>query len=294
MKKKDFLKGCITALATPFKNGDIDYASLADLIDFQCSKKNTADSVSAILLSGTTGESPTLSDRERLSLFSFAAERSSLPLIAGVGSNDTSHAANLARKADRFSPQALLVVSPYYNKASSDGLIKHFLTVAEASLSPIIVYNVPTRTAVDIPLSVYEKLSEHENIVGVKEASPDMAKTLKLIFSDKLSVFAGNDDLALPSMLCGASGVISVASNLAPTRMARLYRYAKTGRVKEAASLASELSPLFEFLFSDVNPIPLKYALSRIGLCENSLRLPLTTLSEDKKDRLEGLIHLLG
>ena len=294
MKKKDFLKGCITALATPFENGEIDYASLADLIDFQCKKGSSDDTVSAILLSGTTGESPTLSDKERLSLFSFAAERSTLPVMAGVGSNDTRHAAALAREAEKFSPYAILVVSPYYNKANPDGLLKHFLTVAEVSLSPVIVYNVPTRTAVDIPLSVYEKLAEHENIVGVKEASPDIAKSLRLIFGDKLSVFAGNDDLALPSILCGADGVISVASNLAPTKMARLCRYASSGRVSEACALAAELTPLFEFLFSDVNPIPLKYALSRIGLCENSLRLPLSPLCKEKEKRLDELIHLFG
>lgn len=288
MSTRQPLKGCITALATPFSDLKIDYKALSRLIAFQENKKRRAE-ISGIVIAGTTGESPTLSDDEKLSMLSFSLEKSSLPIIMGVGSNDTKKTCELARLASAEGAHSLLVVSPYYNRPNPEGLIKHYLSVAESSEVPIIVYNVPHRTGVDIPISVYERLSEHENIVAVKEASPEITKVIRASLGTNLSVYSGNDELALASIASGAIGLISVCSNIVPEETALLIKCALEDKMSDAKAILKRLLPVFDFLFCDVSPIPLKYALYKMGLCKNELRPPLCPLSAAKETLFERL-----
>ena len=284
-EKKTLFTGVCTALITPFKNGEIDYPALKKLINFQIDQ-----GIDALLINGTTGESATLTECEKRELISFAVREvgGRVPLIAGTGSNSTQKAALLSQFAFEVGVDAILVVTPYYNKASNDGLIKHYETIANNIDIPLIIYNVPSRTGVNIPLFVYDKLANHKNIVAVKEASPSISDFAKLSqkCGDRLDVYSGNDDLLLPTLSLGGKGLISVISNILPKETATICKLYFEGKTKEATDLQLKLLPLINAVFSEVNPIPIKALLSHEGFCEEEYRLPLCPMNEDKKKTL--------
>lgn len=283
---KPFFTGACTALVTPFLNGKINYPMVEVLIQRQINA-----GIPAVVLSGTTGESPTLSDAEKLLLFRVAKKTAgdALKIIAGTGSNSTAHAVDLSIAAENEGANGLLVVSPYYNKATPEGLYAHYVSIASAVKIPIIVYNVPSRTGVDIPVSVYRELSKIPNIVGVKEASPSIAKILEILTEcpPHFSVWTGNDDMTVPTISLGGQGVISVLSNVFPAQVQAMASAALDGDFEAAADAQKELCPLTKQLFSEVNPIPVKYAMKCIGYDCGECRLPLTTLSLEYRKKLE-------
>lgn len=284
--KKTLFSGTCTALVTPFLDRNVNYPMMEMLIRRQ---KNAG--VRAIVLSGTTGESPTLSDGEKLEMFRRAKECAGddCMIIAGTGSNSTAHAVELSQAAQEVGADALLVVSPYYNKATPQGLIAHYLAIAHSVRIPIIVYNVPSRTGVDIPVSVYKTLSRIPNIAGVKEASTSITKILKIAAAcgSDFSIWSGNDDMTVPILSLGGKGVISVVSNVAPEEVCAMTRAALDGDFDTAAALQCQLLPLTELLFCEVNPIPVKAALKRMGYDCGGCRLPLTGLSAENEKKLE-------
>lgn len=283
--KISLFHGACTALITPFKDGEIDFASLKDLIEFQI-----AGGIDALLINGTTGESATLSESEKREIIAFAVRevRGRVPIIAGTGSNDTKKALELSQYACDVGVDALLVVTPYYNKASASGLLLHYRTIAEGCEKPIILYNVPSRTGVSIPLCVLEKLSRYKNIVAIKEASGSIsycAHVLERCGTD-LDVYSGNDDLILPVLSLGGLGVISVISNALPHECAELCRLYFEGKTQEATLLQMRLLPIIDAAFSEVNPIPIKALLAHLNLCREEYRLPLCKMDDNKKETL--------
>ena len=295
MKKEPIFRGVCTALVTPFRDDVIEFNSLEALLERQL-----AAGINAIAICGTTGENATLTDAEHKRVLRFAIDcvNGRVPVIAGTGSNDTNHAVDMSKYACDIGADALLIVSPYYNKTSQTGLIKSYMTIANAVNKPIILYNVPTRTCVDIAPQTYEALKDHPNIAAIKEASPSIAKsihTLRLCGSS-LDLYAGSDELTLPMLAIGGAGVISVVSNLVPEAMCNLYKAFADGDIKEAAKQQIDLYSLMSAMFMDVSPIPLKYALSLIGLCQEDVRLPLCSLSQEDKQRMQALLkscHLI-
>ena len=283
---KPFFTGACTALVTPFLNGNINYPMVEVLIQRQINA-----GIPAVVLSGTTGESPTLSDAEKLLLFRVAKKTAgdALKIIAGTGSNSTAHAVELSIAAENEGADGLLIVSPYYNKATPEGLYAHYVSIASAVKIPIIVYNVPSRTGVDIPVSIYRELSKIQNIVGVKEASPSIAKILEILTEcpSHFSVWTGNDDMTVPTISLGGDGVISVLSNVFPAQVQAMASAALDGDFETAGSIQLELCPITKLLFSEVNPIPVKYAMKCIGYDCGECRLPLTTLSLEYRQKLE-------
>lgn len=277
---------CCTALVTPFLNGEINYPMVEQLIHRQIHA-----GIRAIVIAGTTGESATLSDAEKLELVRRAKEYAGekCMIIAGTGSNDTSHALALSVAAQEAGADALLIVSPYYNKATADGLYAHYTAIAHRVRIPVILYNVPSRTGVDIPVSVYKRLSRIPNIAGVKEASPDMGKLVRILreCADDMPVWCGNDDLAVAAMALGAKGVISVASNLVPEEMKLMTDAALDGDFDTAADLQLKLLDLMELLFCEVNPIPVKAAMKLHGFDCGGCRLPLSELSKENLERMK-------
>lgn len=277
--------GVCTALVTPFLNGKINHPMIPILL-----KRQLESGVSAVVLAGTTGEAPTLSDHEKLELFRLAKGHvgNSMTVIAGTGSNNTAHAVELSQAAQEAGADALLVVSPYYNKATPEGLYAHYLSIAHAVSIPIILYNVPSRTGVDIPVSVYQRLSRVPNIVGVKEASTDIRKLIHIrcACGDGFTVWSGNDDLTVPAIALGAKGVISVASNVIPGQIHDMANAALDGDLDTASDMQCHLSPLLDLLFCEVNPIPVKAAMARIGYDCGPCRLPLTALSPEAAKRI--------
>lgn len=287
-------RGAATALVTPFTcDGSIDYTAFRRLIDFQISS-----GIDALVVLGTTGESSTLSHDERLAVIDFAVKtvRRRVPVIAGTGTNNTAYSVSLSREASRLGADALLVVTPYYNKASPDGLTAHFSAVADASSVPIILYTVPGRTGVSVPMSVYRKLAEIDNIVAVKEASGNIAAVTDLCaeLGEYLAVYSGNDELTLPTLAVGGSGVISVVSNIMPCEMHDLCRHFFDGELHAAGEIQLRLNRLIHALFSEVNPIPVKCACSLLGLCRETMRLPLCPMDEEKRLALENEMKKLG
>lgn len=287
--KKPLLTGACTALVTPFLDGKVNYPMAQVLLHRQMEA-----GISAVVLAGTTGESPTLSDSEKLQLFRCCKDQAGddCRILAGTGSNCTSHAVELSQAAEEEGADALLVVSPYYNKATPDGLFAHYLAIAHAVSIPIILYNVPSRTGVDIPVSVYQRLSCIPNIVGVKEASTDITKITKIrrACAEGFSIWSGNDDLAVPVISLGGQGVISVASNVCPVEVSAMADAALAGDFDTAAALQAQLQPLNELLFCEVNPIPVKAAMACIGYDCGGCRLPLTAMSYENKKKLEALL----
>ena len=284
--------GVCTALVTPFLNNEVNYPMLAQLLKRQLDAR-----IEAVVICGTTGEAPTLSDQEKIELFSRAKDcvKDRCLVIAGTGSNCTEHAVHLSMAAEKAGADALLVVSPYYNKAPPEGLYNHYRSIAEAVHIPIILYNVPSRTGLDIPVSVYQKLSQIPNIAGVKEASTDIVKIARIrsACSADFAVWTGNDDHTVAAMALGAQGVISVLSNVAPVETRAMALAVLAGDLDTASSLQISLLPLIEFLFCEVNPIPVKAAMEYIGYDCGICRMPLSAMNQEKRKKLENILSCI-
>lgn len=277
--KKIIFDGAATALITPFRGGKVDFDAFRRLVDLQISKK-----ISALVVCGTTGESSTLSDDEKLALFKTAVSVAGgkAPVIAGTGSNNTERAITLTKLADDASCDAILSVTPYYNKATPEGLFRHYEKIAKSTSLPQIAYNVPSRTGVNIPLPVLKKLTEHGHIVALKEASDDINRVAKIASEiPELTIYSGNDDRILPICSLGGRGVISVLSNIFPEETQNICKFYNEGKTDEAKALQLKFMPLIGLLFAEVNPAPVKYAAHRLGLCECEYRLPMTKPSEE-------------
>ena len=287
--KKCIFTGVCTALVTPFLNGKVNFPMAEQLL-----RRQIDAGVKAVVLAGTTGEAPTLTDAEKLELFGRCKEFAgdSCTVIAGTGSNSTEHALALSQAAEAAGADALLVVSPYYNKATPDGLLAHYTSIASSVSIPIILYNVPSRTGVDIPVSVYKQLSAIPNIAGVKEASTDITKIAKIRAAcpPDFSVWAGNDDQTVPVMSLGGQGVISVLSNVCPKETLAMARAALAGDFDTAAALQCHLLELIGLLFCEVNPIPVKEAMELIGYDCGKCRLPLTQMQEENRKHLRAYL----
>lgn len=283
--------GAGVAIITPFdKDGQIDFERFSKLIEFQI-----ANNTDAIIVCGTTGEGSTLSVKERLELFSYAVTqvRGRVPVIGGTGSNSTFFTRDLAVEAEETGIDAHLIVTPYYNKTSQQGLIKHYNYLADRLSKPIIVYNVPSRTGMNIAPETYKKLSEHRNIVAVKEADPNINKLMKSIAlcQNKLDFYIGNDDLISVSAYLGCKGVISVLSNILPGFTRDMTMAAINGKIGKANKMQIYSLELIEAIFCDVNPIPIKEAMKILGYDTGYLRGPLTELSTEKQNKLEVIIY---
>ncbi len=293
MSKTTVFTGVATAIVTPFSDGAVDYESFGRLIDWQIE-----EGVDAIVAAGTTGEGPTLSDEEHREVLRFCVDRAAgrVPVIAGTGSNDTAYAVELTRFADSIGADAMLVVTPYYNKATQNGLIASFSAIAEATDKPCILYNVPSRTGCNILPETAAKLAEKDNIVATKEASGNISQIAQTaaLCGDKLDIYSGNDDQIVPILSLGGKGVISVISNIMPAETARLCRLWFEGRTAEATALQLKLLPLINALFCEVNPIPVKAALAAMGICRNELRLPLTPMEMKNEEKLRRLMRACG
>ena len=287
--KKPLFTGACTALVTPFLENNVNYPMLEQLL-----RRQIDAGIHAVVICGTTGEAPTLSDAEKLELFKRAKAYvgSDCLIIAGTGSNSTKHTLELSLSAEKMNVDALLLVSPYYNKANPEGLYEHYETVARAVDLPIILYNVPSRTGLDMPVSVYQRLSALPNIAGVKEASNNITKVTQIrrICGGNLPIWSGNDDQITPAMSLGAAGIISVVSNIAPVETQAMALAALNGDFDTAAALQLELQPLVDALFADVNPIPVKAAMGMIGFDCGPCRLPLGPLSPEKIVQLKSAL----
>ena len=290
--KKGCFRGVATALVSPFSDGKTDLFTFRRLINIQLGAK-----IDALVVAGTTGEAPTLTDKERDALLSEALDcvDGRIPVIMGCGSNDTAHAISYARRAKELGADAALVVTPYYNKGTHRGLCEHFLRVAEEGKLPVILYNVPSRTGVDLTLEEYDELFSHPLTVGAKEASASIEKMAELcaLAKGRAAVYTGNDAMTLPSLAVGADGVISVASGVLPRNMRRIYSSFSSGEWETAAKVNERLMRFYRLLFKETNPAPVKCALSLLGFGDGSLRLPLTPPSEalekELKEELERL-----
>lgn len=281
MKKRIF-EGIGTALVTPFKkDGKVDYDCLKRLIERQI--RLNAD---AVILCGTTGEAPTLSDYEHKKIIETGVNYANgkIPVISGCGSNDTAHAIKMAKFSKSVGADGGLLVTPYYNKTTQNGLIAHYFKIFDSVDLPFIVYNVPSRTGVNIEIETYNYILKHQNCVGVKESS-DSLKILSFLTSmnNDVAVYAGNDDSFLPVVAAGGKGVISVISNLIPDKLKKVYKLVKNGETSRAKTLYGRYYKLINLMFSVVNPIPLKYAMSTVKLCDNWLRAPLFAILNDEK-----------
>ncbi len=266
--------GVGTALITPFADGRVDLDCFRRLCERQIE-----GGVSALVVCGTTGEAATLRSSEKAALLSAACEVADgrVPVIAGTGSPDTRLAVATAKYAEAHGASALLIVTPYYNKGTREGLIRHYLTIADAVDLPIILYNVPSRTGVDLTLPTISRLADHENIVAIKEASGDIDRAADVVatLGERCAVYGGNDGEFLPTLSVGGIGIVSVLSNLLPEASVSLYRLFREGRNAEAAALSARLLPLVRLLFADTNPSPVKAAMASFGLCRDEVRLPL-------------------
>lgn len=291
--KKTIFKGVATALITPFNESGIDYESFGRLIDDQI-----AAGINGLVVCGTTGEASTLTDDEHRDAIAYAVKRAAgrVPVIAGTGSNDTGYALDLTRCACEAGADAALVVTPYYNKATQSGLIQMFTQIADSSTAPVILYNVPSRTGVNIAPTTYRALADHENIVGIKEANGDISKIVETMsyVHDKLDLYCGNDDQIVPLMSLGGIGVISVLSNVIPAETVALTDKFFAGDIEGAAKLQYKFHRLIDALFCEVNPIPVKAAMAALGYCEDSLRLPLTPMEDANKAKLLAAMRELG
>lgn len=295
MKKRELFFGTATALVTPFSNGEVDAEAFCRLIDHQIES-----GVQALVIGGTTGEAATLSDKERYLVFSLAKERCEgrAKLVLGTGTNDTRLAVSHTVMAKKTGCDGVLVVTPYYNRGTAQGVVKHYQTIANSTDLPIILYNVPGRTGVDLSFSTLETLSREENIVGIKEASDSVDRLVRLAaFGEELRLYAGNDSAAYTVLSLGGSGVISVASNLFPKEMVRLCRLYKEGAYEECLRLQLSLLPVIRALFTETNPSPIKYAMWRYGerahipAISGELRLPLSEVSEVSKTEIDFAVE---
>ncbi len=293
MKNNPVFTGAATALITPLDENGVNYAELEKLINWQIE-----EGIDALVVCGTTGEGSTLTDEEHKKVISFSVEKANgrVPIIAGTGSNDTDYAIELTKYSCEAGADGMLVVTPYYNKATQKGLITMYNKIADASTKPIILYNVPSRTGVAIQSKTYVELAEHPMISGIKEANGDIssvAETMSLV-GDKLDLYSGNDDQIVPIMSLGGKGVISVLSNVMPKETHNLCKKMFEGNVKGACEMQLKYLPLINALFSEVNPIPVKAAMAKMGFCKDYLRLPLTPMEEEHKAVLYNIMDGLG
>ncbi len=291
--KNTVFTGAATAIITPLTREGIDYAQFARLIEWQI-----AEGIDAIVAVGTTGEGSTLTDEEHCEAIRFCVEQVAgrVPVIAGTGSNDIAYAQHLTQFASEAGADAMLLVTPYYNKATQRGMFESFTAVADVSTKPCILYNVPGRTGCNLQPATVAALADHPNIVAIKEACGDISQVagLAALCGDKLDIYSGNDDQIVPILSLGGAGVISVLSNVMPRQTAALCRRFFEGDVKGAAAMQLQLLPLINQLFCEVNPIPVKAAMAALGFCENTLRLPLTPMEPQNEARLLELMRENG
>lgn len=289
--KTPLFTGSSVAIVTPMHaDGSVHYAKLTELIELQI-----AAGTAAITVCGTTGESATLTDHERIAVISHCVRtvNGRIPVIAGTGSNQTAHTLRLSQEAQKAGADGLLLVTPYYNKCSATGLVKHYLTVADRVELPIIVYNVPSRTGVSMNAEIYRQLSRHPRINGVKEASGSTDLVLRTLDAcgDDFNIWSGNDGQIVPIMALGGKGVISVLANLCPEVTADLTAACLRGNYETAAFMQKQYMALIDALFCEVNPIPVKTAMNLMGLGVGPLRMPLCELDDGKKEQLISALH---
>lgn len=291
--KQPIFKGAATALITPFKNGAVDYDAFGMVIDSQL-----AAGIDALVVCGTTGEAATMTDKEQIDTIAFAVRRVNgrVPVIAGAGSNNTAHAIELCKASSAVGADALLVVTPYYNKTSQAGLIRMYTEIADNTEKPLILYNVPSRTGVNIEPATYAALADHPNIAAIKEAGGNFSKIAETValVGGKLALYSGNDDQVVPMLALGASGVISVLSNVLPAETSKMCKLFFEGKVAESAAMQLRYLPLINALFSDVNPIPAKEAMAMLGYCSDEMRLPLVGMDTKKKEVLRACLAEVG
>lgn len=292
-QKPSIFTGAATAIVTPFQNGAIDYESFGKIIEDQI--KNSID---AIVVAGTTGEAATLTHEEHCECIRYVVEKVAgrVPVIAGTGSNDTAYGIELSQYACEVGADALLLVTPYYNKATPKGLIKNFLETAEKTDKPIILYNVPSRTGCNISIPVYRELAKHERIVAVKEASGNISTIAELIdeCGDSFDIYSGNDDQIVPIMSLGGVGVISVLSNVLPKQTHELTELCLKGDYKSAAAMQLKYLKLINALFCEVNPVPVKTAMAELGWCSEEMRLPLCEMEDANRQKLLAAMKAHG
>ena len=291
--KKTVFKGMATAIVTPMTATGIDYGALGRFIEFQIE-----NGIHAIVVMGTTGENATIEFKDQKEVIRFTVEKVAkrVPVIAGTGTNNTEHVLHNTRNACEVGADAVLVVTPYYNKATQNGLYEHFVTVADVSTVPVILYNVPGRTGCNLLPKTVARLAEHERIVAIKEATGNMAQMVEIMHlcGDKIDVYSGEDALTVPMLSMGAAGTISVLSNVAPKEAVAMTDAFFAGDIAKAAKLQCDLLPLINALFSEVNPIPAKAAVSAMGFGEEHLRLPLTKMEDATRAVLYSEMRKLG
>ncbi len=292
--KNTIFKGSAVAIVTPMNDDfSINYDSLGELIDFQI--ENHTD---AIVICGTTGESSTMTDEEHLECIKFAVKKTAgrVPVIAGTGSNDTRYAIKLSKEAQEVGADGLLLVTPYYNKATQKGLVMHFTAIADAVDIPIILYNIPGRTGVNMDVATIKELSEHKNICAVKEASGNISYAAKLIAQcgDNIDVYSGNDDMIVPLMSLGGKGVISVASHVIPKQVHDMVQYCLDNNFAQATKLQLEYLDICTNLFLEVNPIPVKEALNMMGIKAGPCRMPLCSMTDEHREILRKTLEKHG
>ena len=291
--KKIIFKGCGTAIATPFTKDGINFEEFWKLIEYQINQ-----GTDSIIVCGTTGESATMTDEEKKHLIKFTVDKTSkrIPVIAGTGSNNTKHAIELSKYAENIGADGLLIVTPYYNKTTQKGLIEHYKAIANEVTIPIILYNVPSRTGININPETCLELSKIPNIVAIKEASGNISQIAKLasLCKDNLNIYSGNDDQVIPILSLGGIGVISVLSNIEPNFVHTMIDNYINGDTNKALEMQLKAIPLIEALFSEVNPIPIKEALNIIGYNYGIPRMPLLELSKNGKEKLEKEMKIFG
>jgi len=291
--KKTIFKGMATAIVTPMTKTDIDYEALGRFIDFQIE-----NGINAIVVMGTTGENATIEYCDQKEVIRFTVERVNhrVPVIAGTGTNNTDHVLSNTRNACEVGVDAVLVVTPYYNKATQNGLYQFFTTIADASSVPVILYNVPSRTGCNLLPKTVARLAEHPNIVAIKEATGNVAQMVEIMHlcGDKIDVYSGEDALTVPMLSMGAAGTISVISNVVPRMAVDMTDAFFAGDLKKAAKLQCDLLPLVNACFCEVNPIPAKAAVSAMGFGEENLRLPLTPMEDGNRAVLYEEMRKLG
>ena len=293
MKQETIFQGVATALITPLDEKGVNYEAFGRLIDWQIS-----EGINALVICGTTGESSTLTDEEHRQVLKYAAEKvhGRVPIIAGTGSNDVSYAIELTQYACSLGYDAMLLVTPYYNKTTQRGLVAMYNAIADASTKPIILYNVPSRTGVSIEPATYAELAKHPRICAIKEANGNLSKIVETaaLVGDQLDIYSGNDDQIVPILACGGKGVISVLSNVAPKETVQICQKFFDGDVAGAMELQKKYLPLTHALFCEVNPIPVKAAMAAMGFCRNYLRLPLVTMEENHEAHLLACMRDVG
>lgn len=293
MRNGHIFEGAATALITPLNENGVDYENFRKAIEWQIE-----EGIDALVICGTSGEGSTLTDEEHREALRFSVEvaKGRVPIIAGTGSNDTNYAISLTKFACEVGCDAMLLVTPYYNKATQKGLIKMFTAIADASTKPCILYNVPSRTGINIEPETYAALADHPMIWGIKEANGNIAKIVetKALCGDKLDIYSGNDDQIVPILACGGSGVISVLSNVMPKETSLMCKKFFDGDIEGSMKMQCDYFPLIKALFSEVNPIPVKAAMAKMGYCENYVRLPLTEMEDAHAEVLYAEMKKLG